>query len=306
VGKRLIDLHDELQSMAEFELLQKIHTFQRSLEIFEGNYRELRKLLEWQSQDPRAQELWHLKNRHLLEAFQKEVGRLLHNFVAGAASLIDHTRLHYRELYAASGQLPEYEDEVSARFSENALAAFIRGLRQYCQHYKVPPLVAQMSYRAEPPALSSTILLDKGKLMEFSGWSASAAGYLEQQGDSIPLLEVIEGYYSLVGDFYRWFSGKQREMHSSDLERVLAKQKEIDAIGIPDQLDGIVALAAERSWDPDECFAGILTPADWTQVAQYAPGSPERCEKLIELVESRASIPQDLKTRIRALYGVRT
>ena len=302
-GKRVVALHDELQSMAEFQLLQKIQTFQHSLEVFEGNYREIRRPLEWQAQDPGARELWFLKNRHLLETFQKEVARLLHNFAAGAASLIDHTRLHYRELYAASGQLPEYEGEVSARFTKNTLAAFVRGLRQYCQHYKVPPLVAQMSYRAEPPSWNSTIVLDKSKLMEFSGWSAPANAYLEQQGDSIELLEVIQAYYSLVGDFYRWFSGRQREIHKSDLERVRAKQKEIDAIAIPEQLEAIVALAAGPSWDPDDCFAGILTPAEWRQVAQYAPGSPERCEKLIELVERRASISEDLKNRIRTLYG---
>jgi len=305
-GKRVVELYDELQSMAEFQLLQKIETFQHSLGVFEGNYREVRRLLEWQSQEPSAQELWHLKNRHLLEAFQKEVARLLHNFVAGAMSLIDHTRLHYRELYADSGQFPEYEGEVRARFAKNGLAAFVRGLRQYCQHYKVPPLVAQMSYTAQPPSWTSTILLDKSKLMEFSGWTAPAAGYLEQQGDSIQLLEVIEGYYSLVRDFYRWFSGRQRQVHESDLECVLAKQKEIDAIAIPDHLEAVVALAAERHWDPDECFAGILNPADWRQVARHAPDSPERCEKLIELVERRASIPQRLKALIRGLYGVKT
>jgi hypothetical protein len=302
-GKRVLELHDELQSMPEFQLLQKIQTFQLSLEVFEGNYRDLRRLLDWQSQHPDAQELWHLRNRHLLEAFQKEVARLLHNFVAGAASLIDHTRLHHRELYADSGQLPEYDAEVSARFLNNPLANFIKGLRQYCQHYRVPPLVARMSYSAEPPSSSSTVLLDKKKLMEFSGWSAPAIKYLDQQGDSPQLLEAIAGYHDLVGEFYRWFSGMQRHIHKSDLERVAAKQKEIDSIAIPDHLQAIATLVAARKWNPDECFAGILAPGEWREAAEHPEGSRERCEKLLELVERRVRIDEDLKNRIRALYG---
>jgi len=290
--------------MAGFQIIQKIKLFSLSFEIFRANYGELRKLLVFHSQEQHALELWKLRNRHLLEAFQKEVARLLHNFVASALSLVDHTRVHYRDLYEADGRFPEYKAEVKKRFQTNPLASFVRGLRQFCLHYKIPSIQSEMRYSREPPILESRLQLIRGNLEEFSAWTSPAKRFLARQEDSIDLLNVMDDYYSLVASFYRWFSDRQRELHSDELDEVYAKERELAAIDIPRRLrTGLVAVNA-GSTVPDEVFAGILTPQEWEQLENCPANTPERCETLIGFVERRAPLSEDLKRQIRRMYGM--
>lgn len=303
-GRRIVDLWAEFQAMPERQLFEKIRTFQYSLTIFEGNYRELRKILLWQANDPEAKQLWYLPNQHLLHTFLKEVARLLHNYVAAAQSLLDHTRRHHQALYEDSRLFPEYNDEVNRRFATNRLATFVKGLRQYCQHYEFPPVASVLSPSAGEPGYSSRISLDSDKLREFSGWKAPAKEFLKDAGDTIDLLEVIDDHHKMVVDFHRWLESRQREIHARDFQRVAEKQREIESLDIRDTLRSVLASFPDGPWDPDDYFRYILSPAQWAELNSYPPDSLERCDRLIAFIQTRADIGDDLKSQIRSLYGV--
>lgn len=226
-GKDIIALHNELVAMPEYELMLRIKTFQDSLKIFTGNYNELRKLLLFHADMPKALPLWDVVNRDKLHAFQREVTRLLHNFVASAMSLIDHSRVLYRELYEPKGRFPEYKEELERRFTKNPLASFVVCLRQYFQHYKAPIVFSEMRWSRESPTFDSKLKLNKVELEGFSSWKSPAKKFLAKQEDSIDLLNLVEEYYALVMDFYKWFGGRQEEIHSEEFERVDAKQREL-------------------------------------------------------------------------------
>jgi hypothetical protein len=303
-GKNIIELRSELVAMPEFKLLEKIRTLKESLRIFKGNYAELRKPLVFHSDMPRALPLWDVRNMQVLYDFQREVARLLHNFVASAMSLVDHTRVLYRDLYEANGRFPEYKEEVKKRFEINPLASFVVCLRQYCQHYKPPPILSQMRWSQESPVFDSRLTLGKGNLEEFSGWKSPAKEFLAKQGDSIDLLDLVDRYYTLVMDFYRWFDKRQKEIHSEEFDKVNAKQKEFAKLVIPDMIQGALAGTAQHVGSPDGAFAAILTPQEWNELKKYSTNSPERCEKLIAFLEKRAPLDKALKKQVRQIYGI--
>ncbi|MCC9167686.1 hypothetical protein [Pontibacter harenae] len=113
MSKRILDLHDELNQMPEFQLLEEIRHFGASITIFEGNYEQLKELLIIHNDPIKSQFLHSVRNREVLHAFQIEVIRLLHNYVAAAFSLVDHTRIHYRKLYLSNNRFPEYQTEIN-------------------------------------------------------------------------------------------------------------------------------------------------------------------------------------------------
>ena len=302
--RRIVDLWAEFEAMPERQLFDRLLTFQYSLSIFEGNYRELRNILLWQATSPDAKELWYLPNRQLLHTFMEEVTRLLHNFAAAAKSLVDHTTRHHRHLYEGSDRFPEYRQEVRTRFAANPLAKFVMGLRTYCQHYQIPPVVSVLSPSGEGSDYCSKVLLDTGKLREFSGWSAPAKQFLNSAGETVDLLAAIEEYHATVVDFYRWFQGRQRDIHAPELKRLAEKRREIESLDISETLRAVLAAYPDGPWDPDDYFRHILSPAQWQEVTSYPRNSAERCDKLIAFIEARAQISDDLKSQIRRLYRV--
>lgn len=226
-GKNMFDLRNELVAMPEYKLMLRIETFRLSLAILKGNYDELRKLLLFHADMPKALPLWDVENRDKLHAFQTEVTRLLHNFVASAMSLIDHSRVLYRELYEPKGRFPEYKEELERRLTRNPLASFVICLRQYFQHYKAPIVFSKMRWSRESPMFDSKLKLNKVELEGFSSWKSPARKFLAKQEDSIDLLNLVEEYYALVMEFYKWFGGRQEEIHSEEFERVDAKQRDL-------------------------------------------------------------------------------
>jgi hypothetical protein len=102
-----------------------------------------------------------------------EVMCLLHNFVAAAKSLVDHTRVAYRDLYAASGAIPQYQTEVDRRFVNDPLSKFIAGLREMAQHVRLPMVSVQFHLENHAPrgggVFETQFQLKVADLRRFSG-----------------------------------------------------------------------------------------------------------------------------------------
>lgn len=300
----IINLHNELIAMPEYKLMLRIRTFQGSLKIFTGNYNQLKKLLSFHTNMPQALPLWDVANRDKLYAFQGEVTRLLHNFVASAMSLIDHSRVLYQELYESKGRFPEYGEERESRFTKNPLASFVVCLRQYFQHYKVPIVFSKMRWSRESPMFDSRLKLSKVDLEGFSGWKSPAKKFLVKQEDSIDLISIVNDYYALVTDFYQWFGTRQREIHREEFEKVHAKRRELAEFMIREEVKSILTNTNQRERNLDEAFAAILTSQELNELKKYRRNSTERYDKLITFLEKITPLDQSLKEQIRQVYGL--
>lgn len=298
-GERIVKLISELEAMPEYNVLLRIKALDRSRYIYTRNYSELRKLLEFYSDLEKSLPLWDRKNRDKQEAFHYEVTRLLHNFVASGRSLVDHTRTIYQSLYRSSKQFPEYQKKVDSSFTHNAVAQFVESLRNYCQHYKTPPVFSEMRYEKDPPLHVSRIKLDVNALKEFSDWKRESRKYLAGQTSDIDLLDIIGEYHNLVIEFHDWFVKRQKEIHYEDIQKVNSKKKELAALVIPDEVKYALADIQSGSRGIDDAFAVMLTPQQRAELATIPISLPGYSEKLISFIEEWTPLDEGLKKRVR-------
>ena len=189
--------------------------------VFDRNHGEIVKLLA-AVQDPKTRDkLWTQEKRREMLTVLRELIRLLHNLVASAKTLVDHTRWLIGDWYADTEFLAEYQREVQERFAENEITGFVEDLRNYAMHYRLPPLTAlfEVKVDAETKAQTATqtVVLEREDLQQWSRWEKGKA-YLATAADKIPLGEVIERYYEDVRDFHQWMRNRLAEIHADELQ----------------------------------------------------------------------------------------
>src|SRR5215510_3152877 len=131
----VLQLQNELFAMDEFKRLMAIQQFRISLSIFDGNTKELRELFDASSISP---SMFHS------ETYGCEVARRLHNFVAGAFTLVGHARRLYGEDSEYNTSFADYQTEINNRFTKAPLHRFLQGLKNYCIHWNPPPITTKI------------------------------------------------------------------------------------------------------------------------------------------------------------------
>ena len=93
LGQELFELGEQIKATEGHRIQLKIRALRSSYYVFEGNYRRLVTALDFFGRMEVFMELWREDNRTKLESFIDEVTRRLHNCLAGAQSLVEHTRV---------------------------------------------------------------------------------------------------------------------------------------------------------------------------------------------------------------------
>lgn len=298
-GDRILRLNDELVAMPEYALVCRIDTLGTSLRVFQRNYAELRKLLAFCADPQSYLSLWDHKNAEKQHALWDEVTRLIHNYVASAKTLIDHTRRLYKDLHKGGLSFEDYQEKVTRDFASDPLAKFIEDLRDYCMHFAPPPVLSELKYTREPARLTTGIKLNADSLRRFGGWSAPAKKYLSGQGSAVDLLKLVDEYHAKVIAFHKWFNWRVRQLHTKELGNVLAKQKELAALVVPDGVRMALAEITQQRVRPEDAFAHMLSVEQRKELRDIPIGSSEYAEKLVAFVEAWAPLADDLKDQVR-------
>lgn len=257
-GKLILQLMQELQNMPEYQLFVQLQGFSLSIYTFDRNFVELQNFISFLANDPRADSLFWLRNRDKLMRAMNDVIRLLHNFVASALSLIDHTRRLYNKLYAEFGTFPDYQQRVNHDFAQDPLSQFVKCLRQYCQHYKAPNLDVTVSWKQGDERETRTFNLLVEDLRTFDEWSSLAKRYLEGIDTKIEIVEVATEYRNKVIAFYEWFQSRQEEIHSDEFKRFREKERESLLLILEGKIDMCFAKGRQEiPYDKSEIFLYI-------------------------------------------------
>ena len=299
-GQTILSLWDELNAMQEQQTLEKIRHFGISLEIFNGNYNELVHHLQIHNNPRVSLELMSVDKRHLLHAYQHEITRFLHNYIASALSLTDHARNHYRELYSSNNLFPEYQDEINKRFVNNPLAVFIKDLRQYFQHFQMPGVSSRLVFEKDAPDFKMTLLLPTKGMMKFSGWNSLSKTFLSEQPDDIDLLALINDYHKLIEDFYNWFIGRQLEIHKADIEKVESLKNKIRNLEISQFLMQFIKQPKTVSEFEDEIFRYF--PDEELEDIKNTITMADRVEKVLHILKKVKSIDTETEKQIKSVY----
>ena len=88
---RIKELRAKIAASEGGKLQSELSAVGRMYRLFATNDKELRDHFERHSSPQAILELWDIEHRERFDAFLDETDRLLHNYLAAAASLADHT-----------------------------------------------------------------------------------------------------------------------------------------------------------------------------------------------------------------------
>ena len=196
--------------------------------VFDGNARELLLRIDQVENREVAGRLWDLNNREKFNLVQKDTMRLMHNFLAAAFTLIDHTTVITGKLYADQAFYDEYRSKVGDAFGKSDLASFIKRLRNWMTHRGLVPIAFQLTF--PDSASKCSVILDLAQLRLWDGWTAQAKNYISGLSSNPPLRAILESYMKLVEEFYTWLHGRMEEIHAPAFLEVQKLQERLEKL----------------------------------------------------------------------------
>lgn len=217
MGQVSTDLRDKLR----LEGIRHLQRYRSSVALLNRNYRELTSVIRHLTAPTIAHRMAGDEDRWHRQESMAEVIYLLHNYVASAKSLVDHTRRIYNKLYCSDNLIPEYESEIRRRFVDHPLVQFVEDLREMAQHYRLPSIAIVTSMVMTPvPAMTISVRLDRADLLEYDGWGSAAKGFLAESDASLDVLTLVASYHGEISHFQQWFQAAQASIHRNAPELI--------------------------------------------------------------------------------------
>lgn len=249
-------LLDAIHSSPGAVYINRTHSRSFSLNIFRRNAEELI-AATWNVRDPdQGLQLMALENREAGQQAHREINRLVHNFVASAMTLIEHTRQFMRQYYADTPVQEAYDDRVKADFASEPVAKFVQDLRNYMLHKGLPASQMFIEFRsAENEAgrgdeLKTGVRYESAALLDWDGWTAPARAYIAA-GEHLDVHVFAESYLEKVLRFYAGLEVELQNFHAADLNQLKAMQ---------DTYARLSGESAKRLWLSDEQERDVPLP----------------------------------------------
>lgn len=211
---------------------RQFKTLEMSFHIFTANHDELVRLLSLYRDPKFALDRWVRREN---QQFLTDVMGRLHNYVAAAKTLVEHTRIQMRASYDEK-ELAEYEAKVQEFFGSSDLSHFVQELRNYFLHRGIPVTSAQIRGGATGAVEAGEISINVAKLLPWDGWRTEARRHLESMEEDEPLLSIIEAYTGIVQRFFDWLGEWQTALHKHELDELNAmvtRANELEALLFP-------------------------------------------------------------------------
>jgi len=300
-GVRIVQLMHEIRDMPERRIQIDLNCLGRSADIFQVNYLHLKRHLEFCEHDERNQDIWHTHSIVKRDQLATETWRLLHNYVAAAFSLVDHTRIMYRRLNS-DGEFLEYRARVDKTFRLSPLAQFVQGLRNYVLHIGEGSLCFQGPIDVKTGRSDIRLWLRTDELLLWSGWNPLAKRFLRESGERVHLASVASDYYDKVRDFHMWYGERQREVRRDDLARFRAKEKEVFLLELDDRLSRFENIPSEVGMGETGLFIGLFDYSDYRELEAIPQSSEARANTALRKLAEHLPVPEVLEARIRSAY----
>lgn len=230
-GKDLIDGLENLRATEGWKVRETIDRLNMSFYIFNINHNDMVEVITLFQRKDVGNAMLKVAAEHQskqkLEGVFREIVRRLHNFVAAAKTLVDHTRIIANELYVEKDFLLVYEKEVKERFVDNPLVQFVHNLRNYILHVGLPVALITYSLDGETGEMNNSITVDIEKLRAWKGWTGVSRRYVDEAKRNEELEQIIKTYTATIVDFHQWFYKKNLEFHAEAFEQTEKLREEI-------------------------------------------------------------------------------
>lgn len=307
LNQRCVEMSDELQHMPENKRYRELQSVDTSIEIFHRNYVALNTTLTFLGSDKRADHLFAIRNHDRFLLAGKEVVFYLHNYVASALSLRDHSR----NVYEGRGRLsqliqpfPGYKERVEKEFKHDPLAQFVERLRVYCQHYSAPSIDVLMTISGGRSVRK--ILLPLDKLLAFNGWGEQAKAYLDTVAGDVDIQQVTTIYHDRVMAFHQWVQEQHEKIYAEDLQRFWGKEQEMLLLQLEGNIEHhLLAISkGNTTMKKLDIFTHVLFSEDFARLEQESLTPYEQVCLAITLYEDKleVALPKRIKEKIFHLF----
>lgn len=188
--------------------------------VFIPNSEELIALLDRAATDPQlAIELFQNVRRPVVRTrFEGMVARALHNYVASATALVDHSRRITRK--RAGPIIEEFEDRKQKVIS-NPEVRFVHTLRNYVLHHSLPFIGHEVRLQPRAGVLATgEMRLSVRQLTAWDGWSAPTRRFIESHGEALALRPVVKAHGDLVVGLNLWLYEQLADANAPALAQV--------------------------------------------------------------------------------------
>jgi hypothetical protein len=149
------------------------------------------------------------------EAYEAAVTQRLHNYVAGAATLVDHAR---RLMKGRTGTIAEKFERRKAEVIANPEVPFIKDLRNFVLHQAHPFLGHTVRILDPKGPATGEIELSATNLLGWSGWKAPARAFIKSQPESFALRPIALRHGQLMVRLHNQLHNELAKANTADLE----------------------------------------------------------------------------------------
>jgi hypothetical protein len=171
----------------------------------------------------------NMRRPDVREGYEAAVTNTLHNYVAGSATLVDHTR---RLMRGRVGALPEEFNRRKADLVANAEVPFVKDLRNFVLHRAHPFLGHTVTVASSQGSITGEIELSQTDLLTWDRWSSPARAFIKDQAEKIPLRPIVQRHGKLMIELHNWLHDQLARANTSALE---------DTNQLVDERNGILA-----------------------------------------------------------------
>ena len=298
------EIEQKIRSVENQEIIYKYRAFQSSIELLDRNYHMILRLLN-EAEKPKSKfELIPRYNKWLLEGIVKEIGFLLHNYVASSLSLIDHSRRIYEETFERKDTLSKYE-EMKTKFLKSPYLKFVQDLRRMMQHHSL----VSIGFQYLGGSGEKSFYLQKVDLLRFKDWTSKSKTLIENFGDKIKVKDIVENYHKVITNFHKEVNTQFKIIYSAELNELddLYKlyNEKVNELGINELREHV------ENFD-DQKFHGIkfslskwLNSSEQAELFKKAKSDKEYCKLALPVVKKKVSIPNDIVKLITKLINER-
>lgn len=197
------------------------------VDIYQKNRSELIDLLEAPSKNDELsiELIQNVRPPIIKNAYTNEVLRSIFNYLSSLSSLVD-AGIRLTGKYSGT-EMMEY-NKLKVALVDSDINAFFGKLRNYIQHYGIPPIGWTIALNQDR-LNDCTYFLFKDRLLDWKQWGAKARSFIAN-GD-INLLESIYTHGAMIDEAYQNLLPLFATIHSADIDAVnILKQRRNDIL----------------------------------------------------------------------------
>ena len=218
-----MDLHELIETHPGMPYFRALLSYEHSKNVLSGNAFEVKRFIETIESQEIERKLGHEEFRKRFRDFDGHLVRYIHNFLAGAMTLVSHRRVLMRSPIISSTHRERYQAKMGEYFAASAIAKFMQGFRNYFTHYGVPATIHQTTAL---PKEFCEILIDMSQLRQWPDWTSGARAFIDAHCPTMRLLTLVSDYERLAVEFHTWFILDFAREYSTQLVELELLQRE--------------------------------------------------------------------------------